>query len=229
LSTLIHSRICTKIWLEVLVPDPPSLLRPGGPEAVFKAVVVLALTDEQAEEATHELWAHKFFGLNRSNVILLVQVGGRTGILHSGASVKSVLLSTAALLLLAHLLTPLTSCLSIGLLLGLLQNRRAPYKYDVNAKAWVQVRIESLGWYSFGCSAFNTVVVQVAGKISSLSIPAHSRPMLQDPSAPPYPGGTGLSAMQLSWVPDAYCLNEDGLPSPIGSTALEFMTQQGIR
>jgi hypothetical protein len=51
----------------------------GGPEAVSKTVVVLALTDEQAEEATHELWSHKFFGLTRSNVILLVQVreGGR--------------------------------------------------------------------------------------------------------------------------------------------------------
>lgn len=52
---------------------------------------------------------------------------------------------------------------------------------------------------------------------------------VQDLTAAPYPAGTGLSAMQLSWVPDAYCLNEDGLPTPIGSTALELMTQRGIK
>ncbi len=40
--------------------------------------------------------------------------------------------------------------------------------------------------------------------------------------------GTGLSAMQLAWVPDAYCLDEDGLPAALSSTALEFLSQKGI-
>jgi hypothetical protein len=78
------------------------------------------------------------------------------------------------------------------------------------------------------CATANTAVKNFCIKIAS----RHDYLYwvgLQDPTSPPYPLGTGLSAMQLSWVPDAYCLNEDGLPTPIGSTALELMTQRGIR
>lgn len=127
----------------------------GGPEAVAKTVVVLALTDEQAEEATHELWTHKFFGLERSNVILLVQVGGHCATccqvcvaactwdcsgLHIQPTQDKMLHCQEGRLAVATSKQLCRCRYKLDCTVGSLQDRRAPYKYDATAKAWLQVR-----------------------------------------------------------------------------------------
>lgn len=41
--------------------------------------------------------------------------------------------------------------------------------------------------------------------------------------------GSGLAAMQLNWHPDAFVLSEEGLIHGLRDTALEVLTQRGVR